>query len=71
MRRGLSAYHIVLCKIRLLDTWIKRREEASGVRKIRSKKARKHQYIEGYGRFLESKRVECGANVGAGETSNN
>ena len=44
MRRGLSGHHVVLCKVRLVDTWI-RREMVNGVRRIRSEKLREHQYI--------------------------
>ena len=29
MRRGLSGHHVVLCKVRLVDTWI-RREMVNG-----------------------------------------
>ena len=38
MGRGLSDHHIVLCKVRLLEAWIKRREVVVGARRIRSEK---------------------------------
>ena len=58
MGRGLSDHHVVLCKVRLGGAWIKRREVVDGVRRIRSKKLREHQYREGHARFLEGKRVD-------------
>ena len=58
MERGLSVNHVVLCKVRLVGAWIKRREMVVGARRIRSKKLRKHQYREGYARSLEGKGVE-------------
>ena len=58
MERGLSNHHIVLCKLRLIGTWIKRREVVVGARRTRSEKLRQHQYREGYARSLERKRVE-------------
>ena len=36
MERGLSDHHVVLCKARFVDTWIKRREVVNGARRIRS-----------------------------------
>ena len=36
MGRGLSDHHIVLCKVRLVGAWIKRREVVVGARRIRS-----------------------------------
>ena len=38
MRRGLSDHHVVLCKVRLVGAWIKKREMVVGVRRIRSEK---------------------------------
>ena len=38
MGRGLSDHHVVLCKVRLVVAWIKRREVAVGARRIRSLK---------------------------------
>ena len=46
MRRiglDLSDYHVVLCKFRLVEAWIKRRELVVGTRMIRSEKLREHQ----------------------------
>ena len=37
-------YTIVLCKVKLVGTWIKRREVVDGARSIRSEKLRVHQY---------------------------
>ena len=56
--RGLSGRHVVLCKVRLVGAWIKRREVVNGARRIRSEKTREHQYKEAYVRCLEIKRVE-------------
>ena len=36
MGRGLSDRHVVLCKVRLVEAWIKRREVVVGARGIRS-----------------------------------
>ena len=47
MGRGLSDHHVVLCTIRLVGAWIKRREVVVGARRIRSEKLREHQYREG------------------------
>ena len=55
--RGISDYHVVLCKVRLVGTRIKRRVVVDGAR-IRSEKLREHQYREEYARSLEGKRVE-------------
>ena len=65
MGRCLSDHHVVLCKVKLVFTWIKKREVVNGTRRIRSDKLRSHQYIEGYIRCFESKRVDCyvGGNV--------
>ena len=35
MGRGLSDHHVVLCKVRSVGTWIKRREVMVGARRIR------------------------------------
>ena len=40
--RDLSNHHVVLCKVRLVGTWIKRREVVDGARRIRSEKLREH-----------------------------
>ena len=53
--RGLSDHDVLLCKVRLVGAW---REVMNGARKIRSEKLRKHQYMEGYARCPESKRVK-------------
>ena len=42
----------LLCKVRLIGTWIKRREVVDGVRSIRSEKLKEHQYIQGYAKSL-------------------
>ena len=52
---GLSDHHVVLCKVRLVGTWIKRREVVVGARRIRSQKLKEYQYREGYARSLEGK----------------
>ena len=62
MGRGLSDHHVVLCKVRLVRAWIKRREVLVGARRIRSKKLREHQYRKGYARSLEGKEVEWDGN---------
>ena len=58
MGRGISGHYVVLCKVRLLGAWIKRREVVVGARRIRREKLREHQYREGYDRSLEVKRVK-------------
>ena len=58
MGRGISDHHVILCKVRLVGTWIKRREVVDRARRIRSEKLREHQYREEYARSLEEKRVE-------------
>ena len=63
MGRGLSDYYVVLCKVRLAGTWIKRREVVVWTRKIRSEKLRKHQYREGYARSPEGKELECDGDI--------
>ena len=60
--RGLSDHHVVLCQVRLVETWIKRREVVDGARRIRSKKLREHQYRKGYAKSLERKRVKWDGN---------
>ena len=56
--RHLRLHHVVLCKVSLVGTWIKRREVVDGARRIRSEKLREHHYRGGYARFLEGKRVK-------------
>ena len=58
MGRGLSDHHVVMCKARLVEAWIKRKEVVIGARRTRSEKLREHQYREGYARFLKGKGVE-------------
>ena len=58
MGRGLSDHHVVLCKVRLVGAWIKRREVEVGARSIRSEKLREDRHREKYPRSLEGKRVE-------------
>ena len=52
MGRGLTDHLVVLCKIRLVGAWIKRKEVVAGARRIRSEKLREYQYIEGHARSL-------------------
>ena len=54
--RDLSDHHALLCKVRLVGAWIKRREVMVGARRIK----RENQYREGYARSLEGKGVEWG-----------
>ena len=56
---NLSVHHVVLCKVRLVGAWIKRREVVVGARRTRSEKLREHQYRKRYARSLEGKGVEC------------
>ena len=58
MGRSLSDHYVVLCKVRLVGAWIKRREVVVGARKIRSEQLREHQYREGYAWSLEGNGVE-------------
>ena len=58
MGRGVSDHHVVLCNVRFVGTWIKRREIGDGDRRIRSEKLREQLYIEEYTRSLEGKRVK-------------
>ena len=58
MERGLSDHHVVLCKVKLVGAWIKRREAVVGARRIKSKKLKEHKYREGYARSLEGKGIE-------------
>ena len=52
MGRGFSDHYVVLCKVRLVEEWIKRREVVVGARRIRSEKLGKHQHREGCARSL-------------------
>ena len=58
MGRGLSDHHVVLCKVRLVGTLIKIKEEMNEAKRIRSEELKENQYIEGYVRCLENKRTE-------------
>ena len=58
MAHGLSYHNVVLCKFRLVGAWIKKRKIVDGTRRIKSEKLKDHQYIEGYDRPLEGKRIE-------------
>ena len=58
MGRGLSEHHVVMCKVRLVGVWIKRRVVVVGARRIKSEKLREHQYKVGYARSLEGKEEE-------------
>ena len=58
MGQGFPNHHVVLCKVRLLRSWIKRREVVVGARGIRSEKLRDDWYREGYVRSLQGKRLE-------------
>ena len=40
MGRGLSDHHVVLCKVRLEGTWIKKNEVIDGARRIGREKLR-------------------------------
>ena len=42
--RGLLDHPVVLCEVRLVGAWIKRREVADGTRMTNSEKLREHQY---------------------------
>ena len=56
--RGLLDQHVVLCKVRLVEARIKRREVVVGAKRIRSEKLREHQYREGYDSSFEGKELE-------------
>ena len=43
-------------KVRLVGTWINRREVVDEARRIRIEKLREHQYREGYVKSVEGKR---------------
>ena len=49
---------MVLCKVRLVGVWIKRRKVVVGARRIRSEKLMVDWYKEGYARSLDGKRLE-------------
>ena len=56
--RRLSDHHVVLFKVKLVGSWIKRGEVVVGAKRIRSEKLREHQYREGYANYPEGKKVE-------------
>ena len=58
MGRGISDHHVVLCKVRMVGTWIERREVMDRARRIISEKLWEHQYREEYAISLEGNRVE-------------
>ena len=58
MGRGISDHCAVMCKVRLVGTWIRWREVMDGARRIRSEKLKEHKYREEYARSLEKKRLE-------------
>ena len=43
---------MVLCKVRLVGAWIKKREVVVEARRIRSEKLREDRYREGYAKSL-------------------
>ena len=43
MGHSLSDHYVFLCKFRLVEAWIKRREVVVGARRIRSQKLREHK----------------------------
>ena len=51
MGRGLSDHHFVLRKVKLMSTWIQRREVVKEDRRIRSEKLREHHYIIVWGMY--------------------
>ena len=58
MGGGLSDHDVVLRKVRLVGTRIKRREVVVGARRTGSKKLREHQYRQRYAKSLGEKGVE-------------
>ena len=56
--RGISNHYVVLCKVRLVEIWIKSREVVDGARRIIIEKLIDYQYREGYARSTEGKRVK-------------
>ena len=55
---------MVLCKVRLVGAWIKRRGVVVRARRIRSEKLREDRYKDKYARSLKGKRVK-----GAGDNN--
>ena len=58
MRRGLSDHLVILCKVRLVGTWIKKREVVAVARRIRNERLKEHQYKEEYASSLVDKGAE-------------
>ena len=52
---SLSDQHVVLCKVRVVGPWIKRREVEIGTCMIRNEKLKENQYREGYASSFEEK----------------
>ena len=50
-----SFHYVVLCKVRMVGVWIKRRGVVVGARRNRREKLRVHQYREGYARSFGGK----------------
>ena len=42
VRLGLTEHYVLLCIVRLVGAWIKKREVVIGARRIRSEKLREH-----------------------------
>ena len=58
MGPSFSDHYALLCKVRLVGAWIKRREVVVGAKSIRNEKLREHQYREEYASSLEGKELE-------------
>ena len=56
MGRDISDHHVVFRKVRLVRTWMMRREAVDGTMRIISEKLMEHQYREGYARSLAGKK---------------
>ena len=48
MGRGLSDHHVELCKVRLVEAWIKKREMVVGARRIRRERERVNSSSNNY-----------------------
>ena len=51
----------IICKVRLVGEWIKRKEVVNGAIMIRKEKLRLHQYGEGYAGCLENRENRKGS----------
>ena len=51
MGRGLSDDNVVLCKVKLVGAWIKRREVVNRARRIRNKKLKEHHSRRGWRKY--------------------